>query len=55
MALTWADSIAAAAADDARVNGGIRPAVRRRVGRRRDAGEGGHHLKGLARAVLAHD
>src|SRR6185436_11162561 len=47
--------IAATAADDARVNGGIRPAVSRRVGRRRNAREGGHHLKVLARAVLAHD
>src|SRR4029077_4405332 len=47
--------VAAPAADDARVDGDIRPAVRRRVGRGRDAGEVGHLLDELARAVLAHD
>ena len=47
--------IAAPAADDARIDGDIRPAVSRRVGRGRDAGEVGHLLEELARAVLAHD
>ena len=46
--------IATTAADDARLNGGIRPTVGRRVGRRRDAGEVGHLLHVLAGTVLAH-
>jgi hypothetical protein len=47
--------VAAPAADDARIDRDIRPAVRRRVGRCGDPREVRHLLDDLARAVLAHD